>query len=339
MVRVSPEIQRDEPAPGPLAGPGGRFHADLAGINAALEEQLSSRVPLVEEIARYSVLGEGKRLRPLLFVLSARTCGLQGEGLYRSSAIFEMIHAASLLHDDVLDNAEFRRKKLSSPKVWGNHAAVLGGDFLNSKSVKLALECESREFLDILADTAMRMAEGQMLELTHTDDWDLTREVYMQIIEAKTAVLMSAACACGAVAAGAGQAEREHLGRFGMELGMAFQMIDDLLDYTGSEEVFGKPVGKDLREGKITLPLIQTLREMDPEEARAIKERFRPASAQEEAYRSLIQRVREAPGLEKIRVEARAYTERAAPALDLLPDVPARADLLALNRQLLTRTF
>lgn len=339
-MSVLPEIQSEEAAADPLgSGPMSRFEADLAEINAALQEHIGSRVPLVEEIARYSVLGEGKRLRPLLFVLSARSCGGGGTDLYRLSAIFETIHAASLLHDDVLDNAEVRRKKPSSARVWGNQAAVLGGDFLYSKSFGLAVGHGSLPFLEILAGTSTRMAEGQMLELAHTNDWSLTREMYMEIITAKTAVLISAACACGAVAAGAGEKEIDCLARFGMDLGIAFQMIDDLLDYTGSENVFGKPVGKDLREGKITLPLIQTLAGMEPVEAKALRERFETGKAQDEDFVRLIQRVREAPCLDEIQSEARACVERADRALEPMRDGQAKQDLRRLNRRLLTRSF
>jgi octaprenyl-diphosphate synthase len=340
VLRVLTESQSDDAVAEPAeAAPASRFDADLAKINQALEELLTSRVPLVAEIARYSVLGEGKRLRPLLFVLSARACGEAGAELYRLSVIFETIHAASLLHDDVLDNAEVRRKKPSSARVWGNHAAVLGGDFLYSKAFGPAVAFGNRRILGILTDTSVRMAEGQMLELAHTDDWDLPRDTYMEIIKAKTAVLMSAACACGAAAAGAGEREIDVLARFGLDLGVAFQMIDDLLDYTGAEEVFGKPVGKDLREGKITLPLILTLADMDPEEAKALRDRFAAGEAREEEYDRLVGRVREAPGLQRIRAEAGSLAERADRSLEPLADGPAKRDLIHLNRRLLARSF
>jgi octaprenyl-diphosphate synthase len=340
VLRVLPKSQSDEASAGPAeTAPSSRFDAELAGINRALEEQLTSRVPLVEEIAKYSVLGQGKRLRPLLFVLSARACGHAAEGLYRLSVVFETIHAASLLHDDVLDNAEVRRKKPSSARVWGNHAAVLGGDFLYSKAFGPAVASGNRRVLEILTDTSVRMAEGQLLELAHTNDWKLSRETYMEIITAKTAVLTSAACACGAAAAGAGEREIDCLARFGLDLGIAFQMIDDLLDYTSAEDVFGKPVGKDLREGKITLPLIRTLAGMDPEEAKALRARFEAGKAQEDDFERLIRRVREAPCLEEIRTEARAHVDRADRALEPLADGPAKQDLIHLNHRLLARSF
>lgn len=315
------------------------FDRELVRINNALARQVNSRVSLIEEISRYSVLAEGKRLRPLLFVLSSRLCGADRDDLYSFSVIFEMVHAASLLHDDVLDNAEFRRKKPSAGRVWGNHAAVLGGDFLNAKSFGLAVEIGSRSFLEILSRTATRMTEGQMQELEHTHDWAMSRDQYLEIITAKTAVLTSAASACGAVMAKAGEQEVESLSRFGLNLGIAFQLIDDLLDYTSTEDVFGKPVGQDLREGKVTLPLIRAVADMDRSRVRAWEDRFKRGHASEEEIDRMIERVRRHPGLEEIRAEARTYVERAAGDLDAFPDSPAREDLLALNRHLLTRRF
>jgi octaprenyl-diphosphate synthase len=332
-------LNGEETGSGRGPGPGSPFAADLAKINGALEDHLDSGVPLIADIARYSVLGRGKRLRPLLFVLSARACGRRGEDLFSASVVFEIMHAASLLHDDVLDNAEFRRKKPSAARVWGNQAAVLGGDFLYAKSSGLAVETGNLLFLRTITDAAVRMAEGQVLELNHTDNWSLTREEYMEIITAKTAVLISAACACGAVMAGAGDREVEGLGRFGLNLGIAFQLIDDLLDYTGDREVFGKPVGKDLREGKITLPLIRTLQGMEESQAAQLGYLFTDGKGRDEDYQRIIRQVSESPCLEEIRSEAREYVERAAGALDVLPDSPARQDLLALNQQLLIREF
>lgn len=339
FVSVSPKLKHEEAGAENDSGILSPFDADLAKINAALQEHLGSRIPIIEDLARYSVLGQGKRLRPLLFVLSARTCGRDGEDLFHLSAIFEIMHAASLLHDDVLDNAEFRRKKPSAARVWGNHVALLGGDFLYARSSALAVACGSVPFLEIITSAAMRMAEGQMLELTHTNNWSLTREEYMEIITAKTAVLISVACACGGVIAGAKERETECLGQFGLNLGIAFQMIDDLLDYTSTREVFGKPVGKDLLEGKITLPLIRTLSGMRPDEVAELEAHFKTGKAKDEDYQRVIRRVREDPSLDEIRAEAMAYVELAAGSLESLPDVQAKKDLLSLNRQLLKRKF
>jgi octaprenyl-diphosphate synthase len=315
------------------------FDGDLKRINEALESSIGSRVPVVEEISRYSVLAGGKRLRPLLFVLSSCINGNQHDDRYRYSAIFEMIHAASLLHDDVLDNAESRRKKPSAACVWGNHSAVLGGDFLYAKSVGLAIESGSIPFLNVLTQTTIRMTEGQMLELAHTNDWALTSDQYMQIITAKTAVLISAACSCGGILAGAGEKQVEELGSFGLNLGIAFQLKDDLLDYTSTEEIFGKPVGKDLREGKITLPLIKTFSMHNRERVKELEAVFKSGKASEDDYERMIVEVRESSGLEDIRAEAREYVDKAAQALDGFQDSPVREKLLFLNQSLLNREF
>lgn len=317
----------------------GSFSEHLKSINDALENAVGSRVPLMEEIASYSVLAGGKRLRPLLFVLCSGITGAPCRESYGYSVIFEMIHAASLLHDDVLDNAESRRKKPSAARVWGNHASVLGGDFLYARAIGLAIESGSIPFFEVLTHTTIRMAEGQLLELAHTHDWTLTHEQYMEIITAKTAVLISAACSSGGIIAGADKDLVAELGRFGLNLGIAFQLIDDLLDYTSSEDVFGKPVGKDLREGKVTLPLIRTLSSLEPDHFRELWGKFKNGKASEEDFEWMIREVRKSRGLEDIRSYARGYVKTASEVLDDLPDFPMKEKLASLNRDLLNRDF
>lgn len=338
-MSVSPKKRHEEAESESDSRDSSRFQADLTEINKALEEHLSSPVPVIEDLARYSVLGQGKRLRPLLFVLSARTCGRDDKELFRTSVIFEIMHAASLLHDDVIDNAELRRNKPSASRVWGNNLSVLGGDFLYAKSSGLAVACGNLPFLEIITSATERMTEGQVMELTNTNNWFLSRDEYMEIITAKTAVLISAACACGAIMAGAEERETQCLGQFGLNLGIAFQIQDDLLDYTSTSEAFGKPVGKDLREGKVTLPLILALRGMERREVSELEERFKTGKATHDDYQSLIRRVREGTCLDETRAEIKSYVDRAAGYLDPLPHVKARQDLFALNSQLLTRSF
>lgn len=315
------------------------FEKELFLINEALERSLGSEVPLVREIGRYSVLAAGKRLRPLLFILSSRTSGRECEDIYSYSAVFEIIHAASLIHDDILDNADFRRKKPAVGRVWGNHAAVLGGDFLYARAVDIAIRSRSFPFVEVLSRTTTRMTEGQFLESAHTDDWSTTREEYLEIVTAKTAVLISAACACGGILAEAGREQVDELARFGLNLGIAFQLIDDLLDYTSTLDVFGKPVGKDLREGKVTLPLIQTLSTMDRDRVLELEARFKKGAASEADYDLLVKKVRESKGLEEVREEARNYAAQAAGILKGLPASRAREDLLYINDYLLMRNF
>ena len=306
-------------------------------INDELERVLSSRVALIEDIGNHALLGHGKRLRPLLFVLSSHLCNCRSDNVYLLSTIFEYIHTASLLHDDVLDNAHIRRKKPSVNQVWGNHAAVLEGDFLYSKSFSIAVASGNLAFFEKLTETTTQMAEGQVLELIHTDNWDTTREAYHDIITAKTAVLISAACACGAIISDAEEEEAHSLAQFGLNMGIAFQLMDDSLDYTSSQEVFGKPVGKDLREGKITLPLIYTLSGLDEAERARIERRFKKGKATEDDYQSVITLVRTKGALERIRTEAQAYVDEAAKWLGCFPDSIGKTKLLELNQYIVER--
>ncbi len=308
-------------------------------IDNALSETLVSRVPLIEDMGSHSLLGRGKRLRPLLFVLSCHLFDSQRKDIYRLAAVFEYIHAASLLHDDVLDNAETRRKKPSTNSVWGNHAAVLEGDFLYLKSSSLAIEAQSLPFLKRFTDAAATMTEGQILELIRTDDWNISKEEYFEIITAKTAALLSATCACGAVIAGAEKRAVESLGEFGLNLGIAFQLVDDLLDYSSSEQVMGKPVGKDLQEGKITLPLIYALPRMNRSERKRTEDLFKNRRAGEEDYRNLLDFVRENGVLDRIRSEARSYVDMAEKNLETLPHSAAKRSLLELGRYVIERKF
>jgi octaprenyl-diphosphate synthase len=308
-------------------------------INEELEKGLSSRIDLIVDIGNHTLLGHGKRLRPLLFVLSCRLCSNYGEGAYRLSTIFEYVHTASLLHDDVLDNAEIRRNKPSVNHVWGNHAAILEGDFLSSKASSIAVGSNSSLLLKKLTDTSMQMVEGQILELSYAHNWNISKEEYMEIITAKTAVLISAACACGAIISGAEADVEESLERFGLNLGIAFQLMDDLLDYTSSKEVFGKPVGKDLKEGKITLPLIYTLLSLEESERKRLESLFKSQRAAEEDYRNLIEIVRSNGALDQIRDEAQTYVNKAAGYLSSFPDSPAKESLLELNQYIIERKY
>lgn len=316
-----------------------KFRNHFTRINEELERGLNSRVSLAEDIGTHTLLGQGKRLRPLLFVLACRLCNYQNEDVYRISTIFEYIHASSLLHDDVLDNAETRRKKPSANQLWGNHAAILEGDFLLSKATTIALDANNLPFLRKISDATMQMTEGQILEFTHTNDWNTGKEEYMEIITAKTAILMSAACTCGAVFSQAGEEVEKSLERFGLNVGMAFQLMDDLLDYISSEEIFGKPVGKDLKEGKITLPLIYTLLKLEESERKRFAELFKSHRATEQDYRNLTGLVRSNGALDQIRDEAQAYVNEAATCLKSFPDSPVKKNLLELNQYIIDREY
>jgi octaprenyl-diphosphate synthase len=309
----------------------------FARINAELGKALRSRVGLIEDIEKHTLLGEGKRLRPLLFVLSSQLCGYRGEDVFRASTIFEYIHAASLLHDDVIDNANIRRRKPSANHIWGNHSAVLEGDYLFSKAMSIAVNVNNLSFLRRLTDATLQMTEGQILESIHTNDWETSKEVYMDVIVAKTASLISAACACGAIISDSKDWAAQSLGEFGLNLGIAFQLMDDLLDYTASPDVLGKPVGKDLREGKITLPLIYTLSRLEKDERRGAERLFE--TGREEDRGDLVELVRGKGALDEIRGEARVCMERAATCLSAFPESSVKRDLLDLNQYVVERAY
>ena len=316
-----------------------RFNHHFERVNEELSKTLSSRIPLIEDIGKHALLGGGKRLRPLLFVLSCQLCNYEGEDIYYLSTIFEYVHTASLLHDDVIDNAEVRRKKPAASYVWGNSAAILTGDFLSAKSSAIALSCNRLPFLDMLNEMGIRMTEGQVLELINTHNWNIDKDVYMEIITAKTGLLMSAACAGGALVTEAEREVVDNLRQFGLNLGIAFQLMDDLLDYTSSQDELGKPVGKDLKEGKITLPLIYTLSNLEQAEIEKYQDLFKNHKAKEEDYRRVIELVRTNGAIDKIRSEAKIYVDKAATFLDSFPESPVKKDLLELNAYMAERRY
>ena len=232
---------------------------DLKRIEGEIEKNLSSSVPLIAHISRHIIRSGGKRLRPLLMVLAARLTGYQGENHYPLSIVFEYLHAATLLHDDVVDSAEVRRNKPAANTIWGNPAAVLVGDFLLATSFALAVSSGHLKILSVLSETTTRMAEGEILQLINSHNLEISEQEYIEVITRKTAILIAAACQIGAIFGGADDEREEAMRSFGLNLGISFQLRDDVLDYTGSEEEVGKPIGQDLGERKITLPLIYTL--------------------------------------------------------------------------------
>lgn len=253
----------DENQTDPAAGLSAPLNADqLMGLilpladraDAALTDNLKSHVAYIEEVSGYIIFSGGKRLRPVLYLLCSQANGREGDS--RHAAIFEYLHAATLLHDDVVDEAGLRRGRPAARLKYGNDAVILVGDFLFSKSYSLAVELPDLRFVTALTDCTTIMAEGQVLELIHTDDLDLDMAGYLEVIRCKTAVLIAAACQMGAIAAGASDDAVRAMYDYGMALGLAFQMVDDALDYVGTAHEFGKPVGHDLAEGKITLPFM-----------------------------------------------------------------------------------
>ena len=235
------------------------YKNELEQIESCLERYVTSDIKLIPEVAGHLIDSGGKRIRPLLHLISSRLCGYTGGARFPLAAAIEFIHTATLLHDDVIDEALVRRGKPSANIVWGNAVSVLVGDFLYSKAFNLLSETGDLRLIQLMSKMSNIMSEGEVFQLMKCGDTSLTEEEYFSIVEKKTAVLISAACESGAVMGQAEENATDALGQYGYNIGMAFQIADDTLDYMATEEDFGKSIGKDLEEGKMTLPLIYTL--------------------------------------------------------------------------------
>lgn len=244
---------------------------DMEAVNSLIQRRLQSEVVLVNQLSAYIINSGGKRLRPLLALLVARACGYQGGRHIDVAAIVEFIHTATLLHDDVVDESGLRRGKETANNVWGNQAAVLVGDFLYSRAFEMMVDVGMMRIMEILANTTNTIAEGEVLQLLNCNDADTTEERYLEVIYSKTAKLFEAACLIGAVLAELSEDEQVSIARYGMHLGTAFQLVDDILDYSASAEELGKNIGDDLAEGKPTLPLIIALQRSSGDQAKLIR--------------------------------------------------------------------
>ena len=244
---------------------------DLKTLESSIQKLIATRVSFIKEIVNYIIKSGGKRVRPILVILTAKLCGYKNEKHISYAAIIEFIHTATLLHDDVVDNAQTRRGSSTANIVWGNEPSVLVGDFLYSKSFELMAEDGNHEILKTISKATTALSEGEILELLKTSDIDTREEEYFEIIGNKTAVLFSAACEIGAILGNIDKEKRLSLKNFGYNLGIAFQLTDDMLDYISCDNILGKHVGTDLKEGKVTLPLIHTLKLTNEKEKTSIK--------------------------------------------------------------------
>jgi octaprenyl-diphosphate synthase len=312
------------------------LESDIAAINAALAANLQTHVPLIAEVGRHILLSGGKRVRPLLFILAARMCGHRSNNLADFSTIFEYLHAATLLHDDVIDAASVRRGATTANTIWGNQAVILVGDFLLSKALSMAVTTDRLKILKVLAQTTTQMAEGEILQLIHTGNLNLNETEYFEVITRKTAILMAAACQIGGILAGAPPAQEEALSRMGLNLGLTFQLVDDILDYTGDQKQLGKEVGADLREGRITLPLIHALSKADAKDRERLTEMARcltPEMIPE--FHTLIDKY---GALDHARAQARQYTLKAQENLSLFEPCAEKTYFSIITEELLART-
>ena len=248
---------------------------DIEKVEQFLKNDIKTSVPLINEVILYLLSSGGKRLRPVFLALSARMCGYKGENIPAMSAVIEYIHTATLLHDDIIDGAKYRRKRPTANNLYGSDIAVLCGDFLYSRSYITLTEYGAKQVQMILSSAALTMSEGEVIQLLKTGDINLTFDDYIQIITRKTAVLFSAACEIGGRLAEVSEDKIKALKDFGYYLGLGFQMTDDILDYMGNPEITGKKNGTDLFEGKLTLPVIKTLEKADEHEKNIITEMFK----------------------------------------------------------------
>jgi octaprenyl-diphosphate synthase len=266
---------------------------DLKMLEQSIQKLVTTRVSFIKQIVTYIISSGGKRIRPILLILSARLSGYKGDRHIPYAAIVEFIHTATLLHDDVVDNAKTRRGNSTVNTVWGNEPSVLVGDFLYSKSFELMAEDGNPEILRTISKATTALSEGEILELLKTSDAETTEEEYFEVVGNKTAVLFSAACEIGALLGGTGEPRRTALRDFGYDLGIAFQLKDDILDYTSYDSVLGKNVGTDLKEGKVTLPLIHALKsahERDRAYARKVLEKPSMTQKDFEGVRKIIEK-------------------------------------------------
>jgi octaprenyl-diphosphate synthase len=310
---------------------------DLAEIEVALTENLEPYLPLVSHVAKYIMFSGGKRIRPLLMVLSARLCGYQGNYDKTLSVVFEYLHAATLLHDDVVDDADVRRGNPVAHLIWGSPATVLVGDFLLARSIAIAARTGSVPIIEILAHTTAQMSEGEIHQLLHRGDLAVDETDYMQVIGRKTATLIQAACQVGAVLAEAPAEQVEALSDFGYQLGIAFQMADDLLDYTADTTVLGKPIGTDLREGKLTLPVIYALHHATEQDRSRLEIIIRDTDVTEADFETVLETIREYRGIEYVKERALEYIDRAKKCLDIFPASKTRTLLEQLADYVLIR--
>lgn len=293
---------------------------DLSRVNEIIVRRMDSPVQLIPQLAGHIVAAGGKRLRPLLTLASARLCGYEGDRHHGLAACVEFIHTATLLHDDVVDESALRRGSETANALWGNKASVLVGDFLFSRAFQVMVEDESLRVLDILSNASAVIAEGEVAQLITANDTATSENAYLDVIRGKTATLFAAACRIGAVIADRPQVEEEALDSYGMNLGIAFQVVDDVLDYSATQATLGKSVGDDFREGKITLPVVLAFRRGDDEERTFWRRCLEDLEQEDADLQRAIDLMNKHGALTDTVERARHYGAIARDALGIFPD-------------------
>jgi octaprenyl-diphosphate synthase len=312
-----------------LAAPG------MARVDALIRLRLASDVVLVNQIAEHIVGGGGKRLRPMLVLLAAQAAGYNGAHDVLLAAVVEFIHTATLLHDDVVDESDLRRGRKTANALWGNAASVLVGDFLYSRAFQMMVEADDMRVMRILADTTNRIAEGEVLQLLNIHNPDVDEAAYLRVIERKTAVLFAAATRLGALLGKLPAAQEDALAHYGLNLGFAFQIADDVLDYVADAGTLGKNIGDDLAEGKATLPLIYAIERTAPAQAAGLRRAIETGGL--DSLDDILAAIRDSGAVARARTKAQGYADAAKAALSTLPECPARDALAALADYALQR--
>jgi len=309
--------------------------ADMAAVNTLIRQQLASDVVLINQIGEHIIGAGGKRLRPMLVLLAAKALGYQGHEHVNLAAIIEFIHTATLLHDDVVDESDLRRGRKTANALWGNAASVLVGDFLYSRSFQMMVGLHRMAVMQVLADTTNAIAEGEVLQLLHVNNPDVDEAAYQRVIERKTAILFAAATRLGALLAGANTATQEAMADYGMHLGLAFQIADDVLDYTADAQALGKNLGDDLAEGKATLPVIHAIAHADAGSRARLRTIIEQGDV--DALPELLLAIEQSGSIAYSLGRASDYARAAEQALSGLPETQALAALRGLARYAVKR--
>lgn len=312
-------------------------HEDLQKVEREIAQESIASVDSVTSIGKYLQSSGGKRLRPMMLLLSSKLINDTNSDSIRLAAVMEMIHTATLVHDDVIDVAETRRGKPSTNVLWGNHTCVLAGDWLYMQAFQVSLRLRNFRVLDILIGLTQSMVEGELIQLGRIGKIDVTEADYMELVDRKTASLFSACARLGALVAGGDESAESRLSDYSWNLGMAFQLVDDVLDITSKEAVLGKPVGNDLREGKVTLPVIYALENATTEERRLVEQVLRDGNYERVPFREILDLIQKHQGVERARERAQMFTEQARSVIQTFEESPAQRALAAMAELIIDR--
>jgi len=334
-VTVNPSVTTSVPDLAQIFEP---VRGELERVEREFARHLESRVDLIPQMGRYIQMSGGKRVRPAVLLMTARLCGYTGDRAVLNAAVVEFIHTATLVHDDIIDDAETRRGRLAAHSRWGNDVTVLLGDYLYIRSMAMALMQDTLEVIRLLCDVTLRMIEGELYQLTKTGDTTITEEEHFEIIRRKTAYLFSGCAEIGGLLGNCAPEQRTALREYGFNLGIAFQIVDDVLDYTADESALGKPIGGDLREGKVTLPVILLLRRAGPEVSELVQQVVTDRAVTPDAWRTIKELLAHHGAVDAAFERAVGFAQRAKQHLaGAFPPSTERDGLMALTDYVLSR--